>query len=296
MILLTPLKFMRGYKYTTHAVRAAVGLFAIGFLLLASCNKDENTFVSYHRGINASQQFVYTQQMMTLLLNTYLKSLTDSALLETGTTWIDGARVQYSKEPVQKIFIEYPAWGASDGKGHWRMGTYEATTNDGFFETDALIQFTFNDFSYDKDTLTVDSLVLQNLGKTNGQNQHFHFKSGDIRVDYELEEYFTIFRMDEIFKLIKDPSTPYTSPNDTYEIWGELNGQTDLNVLFETQIVQDSSLVNTLSCDYLKQGPTTVLAENFGYPSTVYFAQVDSCENRFLVEINNNPFPFLINE
>lgn len=279
-----------------NLIRSLASLVILGMILLSSCSKDQNSYVSYHRGINASQQFVFAQQMMTQLMSTYLKSLTDSTLFVSGTSWIDGAKVRYFDDSLKRIFIEYPAWGAEDGYGHWRTGTYEARTQDDFFETDAQIRFVFTDFSWDKDTLTVDSLTVMNLGKTNGVNDHFYFKSADIWVNYELSEDSSVFRMAEYFKRIKDPSSIYTSPEDKYEIWGGLTGQTEFNVKFESHIVEDSAMIYAFSCDWIKQGPVTVLAENFGYPSTVYFAPADSCENRCLVEINGNPFPFLIDE
>jgi hypothetical protein len=287
---------MNASKFLKYIIPSLAGLLIFGLILLSGCNKDKNSYVSYHRGVNASQQFVYAQQMMKQLLNTYFKSLTDSAFLASGTANIDGAKVQYHEDTLKKILIEYPSYGADDGFGHWRMGTYEAQTHDDFFKKDALIHFVFNDFSYDKDTLTVDSLILQNLGKTDGLNEQYYIKSGDITVDYELSDYYSIFRLDEYFKRIKDPSSKYTSPEDKYEIWGALNGLTDLNVQFESSIVEDSALMNAFSCAWLKQGPVTVLTENFGYVSTVYFAPADSCENNYLIEINGNPFPFPIDE
>jgi hypothetical protein len=287
---------MKRNKYSVLANGLLVTVFLSVLLLFSHCNKDNNSYISYHKGVNASQQFVHGQQMMTQLLSTYLKSLTDSAFLASGVSRIDGANVQLSTDSVQKITIEYPYYGADDGYGHWRAGTYEALTTDDFFEKDAEIHFEFKEFSWDKDTLTVDSLVLHNLGKVDGSNEHYWFRSGDIRVDYELSDDVSIFKLDEYFKLIKDPSTDYTSEKDWYEIWGSFGGVTEMNFSYETQIVEDSALANMFTCSWLKEGPAIVNVTNFDYPSAVYFSPADSCENLYLVEINGNPFPEVIDD
>jgi hypothetical protein len=285
---------MKGNKRHLVRMRTPLLMVILGLLIVSACKKNQNSYVSYQRGVDAAQHFVFTQQMMTQLMSTYLKSLTDSALFATGATDIDGAKVLYTDDAVKRLYFEYPPWGSADGYGHWRAGAYEALTEQDFREKDALIRFSFYDFSWDKDTLTFDSLALRNLGKLDGTNEHFHFESNQIRVDYELSDDSSYFWLDEYFKRVKDPSTVYTSPEDSFDIWGELSGITVYGVNYTTEINEDSAMINSFSCNWLKLGPTTVVAENFGYPSYVHFSHPDSCLNNYLIEINGNPFPYPI--
>jgi hypothetical protein len=42
-------------RFTEYLIPVLTGLLIIGMIMLSSCKKDQNTFVSYHMGIDASQ-------------------------------------------------------------------------------------------------------------------------------------------------------------------------------------------------------------------------------------------------
>ena len=139
---------------------------ALAFLLVAvisvSCKK-QNTYIDYNPAITASKEFVSNQQMMAQILNTYFKSLTDSTLWADGYAEIDGAGVSIKYSPVLMMEFQYNVWGNYDGYGHFRMGAIEAIPETDFIQPDALVNFDFIGFLYDKDTLNVDKMTVQHL-------------------------------------------------------------------------------------------------------------------------------------
>lgn len=271
----------------------------IAMLFVSSCNKNNNTFVSYNYGLESAQQFVYAQQMMTQLLTTYFKSINDSTLLADNKASIDGATV-YLKldETPKKLRIEYPWWGIEDGYGHWREGVYEAYTTEGYQVDDAVINFEFIDFSWDKNLLLVDSLKVTNLGKTDGKNYQYSVNMAKATLTYAdttVANPYT-FVMDQSFTVLKEEGTVYTSLQDSLAIFGSLNGLTASGLEFDAQSVVDSTMIFSFSCSWLKQGITQLTTANFPYLSTVYFPDADTCVNQYLIEVDNNPFPFPFDE
>lgn len=275
----------------TRYIIIIVVLFSV---IWASCNKKQNTWFNYNDGINASQNFVAGEQMMVLLLNTYFKSITDSALFATGKSKIDGADVYYD-DTLKRILIEYPEWGNEDGYGHWRENSYEAISTAGFNDPDALITFVFHNFSFDKDTVTVSNMTLLNRGKVDGVNDQYNFVAKQINLDYSDTTGSFLFDMDQTFLRYKDPSSLYHTSNDSFAIWGSMNGKTSRDIVFTGKIETDSAVLNQFSCSFLKKGPAIINIQYFKYPSFVYFPDPDTCTNRFIAVINGNFFPYPIN-
>ena len=71
-------------------------------IILSSCGK-ENQQIDYNTGVLASQEYVQSQLMMNLLLNTYFKSITDSVLIVDHHAEVDGAIVTYSETPEERL-------------------------------------------------------------------------------------------------------------------------------------------------------------------------------------------------
>lgn len=270
-------------------------IFLVGllFLLAFGCKK-ENTRFSYHDGIDGAQNFVTAQQMITQLLNTYFKSLTDSSLIHNQQAKIDGAEVYFYEDP-ERILIKYPYWGNSDGYGHWRMNYYEAFPETSFQDPEVKVDFVFTDFSFDKDTLYVTDLVVQHMGKVDGANDHFSVTAEMIDRYYTDSTGILQFSMDQLFVRHKDPTTIYTSMDDQFIVSGKMNGITRSLLDFEANILPDtSSLLNSFSCTWLREGVTQVDTEGFSYPAYALFPDQDTCQNQYLIMINDNPFPYPI--
>jgi len=268
-------------------------LFLIGILITAifACQK-QNTNVDYNGGVKAARHYVFAQQMMVQLLDTYFKSLTDSSLIATDRSLIDGAQIFYYAPPEERILIEYPTWGADDGYGHWRINSYEAVPRTSFDDPDVIVDINFNDFLFDKDTLDVQNLVVQSLGKTDGQNDHFKISANNVILTYKDSTGAMTFSFDQEYTRIKDQSTVYTSPNDEFKIAGKLSGISNDQFLFEGIIPADSVITNSLSCIWLKGGRVVIQLESFIYPTYVYFPDLGNCVNKYEIYVDDNPFPF----
>ncbi len=279
------------------------------FFSVLSCRKNDNTSISYQEGIETSRSFVSGQHLMTLLLNTYFKSITDSVLMVDGKNNIDGAVVTFESNVPQKLRIKYPDWGADDGYGYRRAGTYEALTATFFNDPQGIIDFDFTDFVYVytkndspyPDSLWVGQMAINNLGKPNGTDNQYLIEVENSRYVYGDSTGVLTFNMEQYFERLKEPGTVYYSPNDKFNIWGGMTGTSANDYDFEAIINSENYLRNEFSCNWLKRGPTIINSERFKYESLVCFPGVDSCqnellsdscENQYVVIVDENPFPY----
>ncbi|NOX86224.1 MAG: hypothetical protein GXO86_09715 [Chlorobi bacterium] len=278
-------------------MKAKYIIILLAFVLVwGSCHKEQNSWFNYNDGIESSKTFVQNEQMMIDLMKTYFKSIGDSLLFATGKSKIDGADIYYIDTLTKKsILIKYPDWGKDDGYGHWRMYSYEATTSTDFNAPDALVTFKFNNFLYDKNPLNSKKLTIQNMGKPDGVNDQYHLVGEEVIRVLSDTAGTLVFDMDQYFLRFKDPSSLYFSINDSFAIWGTLNGSTNQGLSYESSIEPDSVLINNYICNFLKNGPASVHTDSFKYNSRVFFPGEGTCVNQFTVVINNNFFLYPIN-
>jgi hypothetical protein len=258
-------------------------------IILSSCGK-ENEQVDYNVGVLASQEYVQSQQMMNLLLNTYFKSITDSLLIVDHHSEIDGAVVVYSETPEEKIVMDYPDWGCIDDCGHYRAGTITAKPNTGFYDSLAVISFTFEDFRYDFDEISVTGMTLTNLGRLDDVHYSYKIIIPNVQRKYADTSGATEFNMDQTFKLLKDPTTIFHSPKDYFKISGIIKGTTSSNVSYMASINEQEYLINQYSCRWTKQGPAILSFESETYEAFILFPGADTCLNKYGVGIDGNPF------
>ncbi len=287
-----PLKYMFANKL--YNVIASVLIVLMGILIF-SCQKKTNTNISFHRGVESAKNYVYAQQMMTQIMATYFKSITDSTLIADGSSNIDGAAVfTFHNESPRRIRFKYPDWSSEDGYGHRRAGLIDATTTGKFDDVEAEINFTFTDFLYDFDSVFVDSLQVQNKGKVDGKNNQYKTKSPYIEYHFADSSGIFTFSLNQDFIVYKFGSTYYTNPKDSLGIYGGLDGNTVRDVTFEAINSADSALLFSYQCNYLKLGIVEIETYLFDYITTAYFQEADSCNNEFLIVVDKNPFPHLI--
>ena len=260
-------------------------LFTTAFI--SSCHK-ENTSFDYVQTIETVSDYVESQQMTDLILNTYFKSITDSTLFTDGTSEIDGADVSYSANPA-KIIIEYPTWGRDDGYGHTRKGTYEATTESSFLDSLAVVNFTFNNFYYDDDTITVVNLSIINTTATNGNNI-FNIDANNILRRFHDTTGYVKYNVEQSFVRIKDTSSVYYTSNDYFEITGNLSGIARNGHSYNSTTQDTSSLIVNYSCRWIKAGITEVELPDFIYNATVNFNNGGECLNQYSIITNESLF------
>ncbi len=265
-------------------------LIFLAFGLLFTACKDNNTYISYNREIDATNDYVTGQQTIVLLLNTYFKSISDSLLLADGQNTIDGANVSYNGGADDTLFIRYPSWGTDDGYGHWRAGVIKVTTKQGFFTTAANYRFIFSGFTYDKDTLRVDSMFMQYLGRTDG-NDLFSVVADTVYQIFIDSSGIHSFSMEQSFLRIKDGTSVYHTPFDRFEIDGKIEGTSRDGVRYTSVVAGDQLLLSQLDCPFLKQGFVSISYNEVFYEAMVYFSDTDTCANQYVAEIDGNPFP-----
>ncbi len=253
-------------------------------VLFTSCHK-KNTSFDYNQAIETVSDYVEAQQMTDLLLNTYFKSITDSILLADGVAEIDGADVSLSFDPA-KIVIEYPSWGNDDGYGHVRKGIYEAATETSFFDSLAIVNFTFTNFSYDFDSVSVSDLTIINKGTSTNENYLFNINGTHIYREFHDTTGHIVYELDQSFLRNKQNSSPYYSENDYFEISGSLVGVARNSKTFNCIIQDTSGLTNSFSCNWLKGGVAEIVLPDFIYNAEVNFYNGGECFNQYSIFTN----------
>ena len=265
-------------------------LIPVVLLMLTACHK-KNQEINYNTGITASQQYTSARQMMDLLMNTYFKSITDSVLLTDFSSHIDGATVSYSEEPQQTIIIDYSSWGVSDGYGHYRAGVITVQAPEGFYDSLAVVNFNFENFRYDGDSVYISGMTIKNLGRTDGENKAFSVKAVSVTRMYSDSTGIT-FDMDEVFRWQKDASSVFYTPDERFLIDGRINGYLSQNNYYHALIDEAEPVLSGFSCPYAKYGPARITFDVEDYTASVYFPFSDSCENTYEVDINGFGYNF----
>ena len=271
-----------------HTVKGSL-LFVLAITLVTSSCHKENTSFDYNQVVETVSDYVEAQQMTNLLISTYFKAITDSILLTNGASEIDGAFVSFI-DSSRKIVIEYPSWGKDDGYGHYRKGIYEASTESNFFDSLAVIIFTFHNFYYDDDSISVEEFTLENLGATTNHNYLFNVSATDILRKFHDTTGYIKYNTQQNYVRIKDPSSLYYTNNDYFEISGNLSGLARNGTTFNSTTNDTSNLIDYLSCQWIKGGVTEVDLPEFIYNASVDFNNEGECKNQYLITINETLF------
>ena len=257
-------------------------------LLSSSCHK-ENTSFNYNQAIETVGSYVEAQQMTDMLLNTYFKSITDSTLLASGESVIDGANVTYIVNPA-KIIIDYP-YNKTDGYGHYRNGTYEAISETGFLDSADVIKLSFANFYYDNDSLNINNITIINKGKnSNNDNVYSIFGSQLYRgsSDTTGSKSYIMYQFQQEFILHKDASSVYHTQNDYFGISGNLMGNARNTFTFNASIADTNLLINAYDCNWIVGGISNILLNEFTYNSVADFSIDGDCINMYSIFTNDS--------
>ena len=73
-------------------------------------------------------------------------------------------------------------------------------------------------------------------------------------------------------------------------IQGTIHGKSINETYFSAATNAENQILFSFSCNWLKSGPVNVEIENQNLYPVVYFSDPDTCQNRYLVNIDDNPF------
>ena len=256
-------------------------------LFIASCHK-ENTSFDYNMAIETVSDYVDTQQMTNLLLNTYFKSITDSTLITDGIAEIDGADVNYSADPAI-ITILY-SWAKYDSYGHLRKGKYEASTESSFFDSLAIININFSNFFYDSSAISVGNFSIENMGTTTNNNYLFKVEATDILIKYHDSTGNISYQVEQNYLRVKNPSTPYHTNDDYFRISGNMTGIARNNNSFTSSTQDTNNLLVYYSCPWIKGGTAEIELPGFIYNASVDFFNDGECRNHYSIITNETLF------
>ena len=271
-----------------HTVKGSLQFILAIMLITSSCHK-ENTSFDYNQAVETVSDYVEAQQMTDLILSTYFKAITDSTLLTNGASEIDGAFVT-CMDSSTKIVIEYPSWGKDDGYGHYRKGKYEASTESDFFDSLAVVNFTFHNFYYDDDSISVGNFTLENIGSTTNHYYLFNVNATDVLRKFHDTTGNIKYQVEQNFIRVKDPSSPYYTDDDYFKVSGNLTGVARNGSTFNSTTNNTSNLIYYLSCQWINGGITEVDIPEFIYNASIDFNNEGDCKNQYTYTINENIF------
>lgn len=265
-------------------IREIVGIIAALLLIsftTTSCHK-KNTEFDYNQAVATTHDYVEAQQMTNLLLATYFKAITDSTLFTDSISIIDGAEVTLTSSPT-KIEFNYFNGIVFDGYGHIRIGNYNATTTTAFHDPLAEITFDFPSFSYDGDEVTAEEFVLKNT-----ENIHiFDVVAENITRTYRDTSGTIVYNYQQNITLIKDPSSPYYTDYDYFDISGNLTGKARNGSTFNASISEESTILLYYSCNWMKAGNVYVELPEFIHNAAVSYFNNESCINKYSITTND---------
>jgi len=262
------------------------GVFFLMIFFNSSCHK-ENTSFSYTQATETVSSYVEAQQMTDLLLNTYFKSITDSLLLNTGASEIDGANVSYTFDPP-KITIQYP-YSKPDGYGHYRKGIYEAISETGFLDSTDVVKISFENFYYDNDSLNIHNITIINKGTENANSVFSVFGSELYRLseDSTGRKSYIKFQLQQEFVRHKDVASAYHTQNDYFSISGDLMGVARNSFTFSSSTADTNTLTSAYNCNWLKSGVANIYLPEFIYSSIADFSLDGECVNMYSIFTND---------
>jgi len=263
------------------------GIIFLTTFLSTSCHK-ENTSFNYNQAIETVGSYVEAQQMTDLLLNTYFKSITDSTLLASGESVIDGANVTFTVNPT-KIIINYP-FNKADGYGHYRNGIYEAISETGFLDSADIIKLSFKNFYYDNDSLNINNITIINKGKNSNNNSVYSIFGAQLyrgSSDTTGSTSYIMYQLQQEFILHKDALSAYHTQNDYFEISGDLMGIARNTFTFNTSIADTNLLINAYNCNWIVGGISNILLPEFIYNSVADFSIDGDCINMYSIFTND---------
>lgn len=270
-----------------HSIKGSFILILSIILIIASCHK-ENTSFDYNQAIETVSDYVEAQQMTDLLLNTYFKSITDSTLLTDGIAEIDGADVSYTTDPA--VITIYYSYTKYDGYGHLRYGKYEASTEESFFDSLAIINFTFSDFYYDTTAISIGDFKLENIGSAISHNYLFKVEATDIVIESYNSTGDINYQVEQDYLRIKDPSSQYYTNDDYFKISGSMSGISGTGNAFISTTNDTNSLIVYYSCPWIKGGTTKIELPDFIYNASVNFENEGECLNQYSITTNETLF------
>ena len=253
---------------------------------ITSCHK-KNTEFDYNLAIETVHDYVEAQQMTNLLLLTYFKAITDSTLMADSISIIDGAAVTLISDPSTMVF-EYYNGAVNDGYGHTRSGRYTASTSSNFTTANAKVIFDFIKFTYDGDLITSNGFELTNGDLSVGFT--FDVVASNINRDYGDTTGTIKYNIQETITITKDPSSPYHTSNDYFEVSGNNSGTARNDKIYSAQTEDGDKLVQRYSCNWMDVGSSIVELPEFIHNASVSFFNDGQCMNKYSITTNGTLF------
>jgi hypothetical protein len=258
------------------------GIIVVG----GACRKDENTMINYHYGVGVTSDYVNVQHLSISIANTYFRAIYDTTLMNNGETSIDGATVNYFPDSTYKMKIIYPFWGSDDGYGNWRKGEIYIQADGGFFDENKNAKFTFQNFSFAKDTVVAHDYSIKYLGKDDG-NDKFQMNSNGVKRIMEDTTGAILFNSFQNFTVILSTENQFVP--EKLLISGLMNGTTRSGGKFESSI--NSNVISDLHCNWMKEGEVEIAYDSVAFTGMVVFSDEIDCKNWYNLVIDGIDFP-----
>jgi hypothetical protein len=247
-------------------------------LISFSCKK-KNTQTSFQPNVNASTDYVVSENTYIDVFNIYFKSIINSDVAAGQVVTIDGATVEYMQEEGA-LFIDYGPEPVTCEDGCTRSGLIKINFNGDWFEEGTTGTFRLDALFVDYNLVEGD-LVSDFLGASTGKERFtYDIRNGFIRTITSEDTSFTLYTSDYIISWEEGSSTPSDPTDDLLLVSGSTSGTSSDNVAFSVTIT--NPLRNYLDCNWIVSGINTItVPAGEVQEGTIDYVTEDSCN--FLV-------------
>lgn len=226
-------------------------LLFISLLWLSACN-DNSSELDYNPNVAASKDYIRAEDAVMEILNSFLKGIHDSLVVNYGYGYIDACDVAYYPADHSLVF-GYGQVNRLCQDNKFRKGSFSATFSGPIFIEGVKADIVTDSLFVD-DFLTEASMEIQNLGINDNNLPEYSLRviSSNIMLPDTAKINGVKLTADFLLIWAEGSLTPPIHEDDLYQITGTASGFSSDGIEFSTEI-QDS-LYNYIDCFWLSRG------------------------------------------
>lgn len=255
---------------------------------LNSCKNKINE-VDYNPNVSCSKDYIRAEDAVFEIVNSFLKGVHDTAVINSGSAYIDACSVWYYADEDSMKF-DYGSVNRMCQDDKFRRGHFDVTFDGNVFDEGVTADI-------NTDSLLVDDfpaeahIQITNLGMINGDMPDYSLKvlsSAIYMSDTNVTNKVSI-TTDFLMTWEEGWQTPEMHEDDRFMITGTASGFSR-NLLDFTVSIQDS-LESELDCWWIESGISQITVPSAEFQTgTIDYIAADSCNNEINFYFNGNLF------
>ncbi len=269
-------------------------LFAFGsiiFLLafLPACIDNTNDEVDYNPNILSSKDYVFAEDAIFEVVNSFLKGIHDTSVVNFGYGFIDYCDVSWVPSE-NKMNFGYGDVDRYCEDGKFRRGGFVAAFEGTVFENGTRAEI-ITDSLFVNNNLLQCSFTVENLGPGNDGVIVYKLIVTDSEIilpDTAIVSTVSLVA-DFDMKWNEGAATPSVHEDDLFLVTGTANGISGTGYSFQLSVTE--SLENYIDCYWISAGGSRMTVSSARYPDgDIDYIADDGCFNKVFFYVNENTF------